>query len=172
MHAHADCVWVDQLVVLVLFETSLISSSDDETDVKPIVLYCIVLIGQFCWSYFLWQEGYEDDHDIAGFIDFDILLDENSTAHEARIKRSIDQVGFVYHLFVNGCPIMEHGSVQSAGPPEILTAMYGQQGALPPEYFSSPPGYEESMRGYEGGDDGLLQSFSRQCGLEQGKKNN
>lgn len=30
--------------MLVLFETSLISSSDDETDVKPIVLYCIVFI--------------------------------------------------------------------------------------------------------------------------------
>ena len=35
----SGCVWVDQLVWHMLSETSLISSSDDEPDVKPLLLY-------------------------------------------------------------------------------------------------------------------------------------
>jgi hypothetical protein len=98
------------------------------------------------------MEGYENDLDIAGYIEFDIFLDQTSTVYEGHIRRILDPPGLSYQLYVNGCPIMEHAPDGSRScPPGTYNC--------PPGSYSTPPldDSPEIMRGIYG--QGLLPGY-------------
>jgi len=134
----------------------------------------------WCNGYILeTSEGCDGEHDVFGYVEFDILLEQTGLLYEGRIRRHLvaDGSHLAHQLYVNGCPIMEHAAPEAVGGAyypsggvaygqggvayaqgggaqvEILSAVYGQ-GPLPDYYasaaYDAPPRYEDAILNQHG----------------------